>query len=106
MSQPTFAHRLKPENFAPTQDDEVPEPDEGQPEVRTLDGWLESFFGNRDSDFEILYTRLALAVAHATDSVIEEGMIQHLNSDDMDSMTCDLTQDIMHLIWHGHVLAH
>ena len=98
-------HTLEPANFASTQQDECWVYDNNAPETRTLDGWLGSFFESRERDFEILFTRLVIAVAEEMKVEIPSEMIDSITSDDLDDMTQFLPQETLCRLWHEKVLC-
>lgn len=103
MKAPLFPHILKSCNFSATQATENCPPfwDSSAHECRTLDGWVESFFGSREDDFETLFNMLVVTVAKAVDCDVDEHLIDSITSDDMDTMTEHLSQSQLCGIWHS-----
>ena len=103
MKAPLFPHTLKPYNFSATQATENCPPfwDGSEHECRTLDGWVESFFGSREDDFELLFNMLVVTVAKAVDCDVDDNLIDSITSDDMDTMTEYLSPSHLCSIWHS-----
>lgn len=104
MSLPLFPHSLTWHNFAPTQDMEAEPTHETPHERRTLDGWLDQFFGARDDDYEILFGRLVRAVAFESGCEINDHIVQNITSDDLDEITQLFSSKTLCSIWRTAII--